>query len=154
VLFEHHQLMRRLFERIEATDARDPERRSLMRLLAGELEMHEQIEDEIFYPSVRPVVEEVPLARAEHRQLADLLAIVVRLDTASPAFEEHLRALHQAVDHHASAEERVMFEEAQRLGEDRLRRLGHELETRLEALRESRAQRARRALKIGLLERL
>lgn len=152
VLFEHHQLLRRLFETVEAMDPEDPERRDMMRLLANELEIHEHVEDEIFYPAVRPVSEDVPVAHAEHQQLADMLALALRLGTATPAFEEQLRALHQAVDHHASSEERSMFKEAQRLGEVRLRELGAQIEAMLEHERASRARRAFRALKIRLLE--
>jgi|GEM_PF-98575 len=154
VLFEHHELFRRLFARIEAKPRHDPERRDLLRILADELELHEVIEDEIFYPAVRPVSEDVPLARAEHRQLADLLAATLGLDTASAAFDEHLRALHHAVDRHARSEEHAMFRHAQRLGDRRLRELGHALETRLDDLRTSRFQRAWRELKFSLLERV
>ena len=153
VLFEHHELQRRLFERIEAKPRHDPERRDLLRVLADELELHENIEDEIFYPAVRPVSEDVPAARAEHRQLTDLLAVTLRLDTSSPEFEEHVRALHHAVDHHAGSEEQSMFKEAQRLGDARLRELGHALETRLDELRASRVQSAWRELKISLMEK-
>jgi nitrite reductase/ring-hydroxylating ferredoxin subunit/uncharacterized membrane protein len=151
-LFQHHELLRYAFTRILTTPRQDPERRLLMRVLANELEMHEQIEDEIFYPAVQPVTEEVPIAHAEHHQLADMLAVVVGLDTASAEFDEHLRALRQAVDHHARSEEISMFVEAQRLGDDRLRELGALLESRLLELRASRLQRARRALKIRALE--
>lgn len=152
VLFEHHQLLRRLFETVEAMDPGDPERRDMMRLLAGELEIHEHVEDEIFYPAVRPVSEDVPVAHAEHQQLADMLALTLRLGPSTPAFEEQLRALHQAVDHHASSEERSMFKEAQRLGDTRLRQLGAEIEALLDDEREDRARNAFRALKIHLLE--
>ena len=106
----------------------------------------------MFYPAVRPVSEDVAVAHAEHRQLADLLAMTLKLSTASPEFEEHLTALHAAVDHHAGSEERSMFLEAQRLGDARLRELGQTLETMLEEERTSRARRAFRALKISLLE--
>lgn len=152
VLTEHHQLIRRLFETIEATPRHQPERRDLMRTLASELEIHEHVEDHIFYPAVRPVSEDVAIAHSEHRQLADLLAMTLKLDTASPEFEEHLRALHAAVDHHAGSEERSMFREAQRLGEPRLRELGQALEAMIEQQRTSRFQRAFRDLKIRLLE--
>lgn len=154
VLFEHHELLRRLLDELERAPRHGPERRHLLRVLAGELEMHEQIEDELFYPAVRPVSEEVPQAHAEHRQLADLLAVVLGLDPATPAFEEHLRALRRAVEHHAGAEERSMFREARRLGDARLRELGAALESRLAEFRASRLQRARRELKIRLLEGL
>ena len=152
VLFEHHELLRRLFRRIEDMSPEDPQRRDLLRTLASELEIHEHIEDEIFYPAVRPVSEDVPVAYAEHQQLADLLAATLKLSTSSPEFEEHLRTLHKAVDHHATSEEHSMFREAQRLGERRLRQLGHALEEMLEEQRTSRFQRAFRELKISLLE--
>jgi hypothetical protein len=152
VLFEHHELMRRLFERIEAMASDDPERRDMIRLLAGELEIHEHVEDEIFYPAVRPVSEDVPVAHAEHQQLADMLAVTLRLGPSTPEFEAQLRALHRAVDHHATSEEQSMFREAQRLGDARLRCLGAEIEAMLDHERESRARSTFRDLKIRLLE--
>jgi nitrite reductase/ring-hydroxylating ferredoxin subunit/uncharacterized membrane protein len=152
VLVEHHQLIRRMFEAVEATPRSDPQRRDLMRMLASELEIHEHVEDHLFYPAVRPVSEDVAIAHSEHRQLADLLAATLKLNTASPGFEEHLRALHAAVDHHAGSEERSMFLHAQRLGDIRLRELGHELQSMLEEQRTSRFQRTFRDLKIRLLE--
>ncbi len=69
VLTEHHQLLRRMFERIEQMPPQDPERRDLMRTLAGELEIHEHIEDKIFYPEVRAISEDVAVAHSEHRQI-------------------------------------------------------------------------------------
>jgi predicted nuclease of restriction endonuclease-like RecB superfamily len=48
VLLEHHQLLRRLFEKIEGMARDDPERRDLMQMLAAELEIHEHVEDVIF----------------------------------------------------------------------------------------------------------
>jgi nitrite reductase/ring-hydroxylating ferredoxin subunit/uncharacterized membrane protein/hemerythrin superfamily protein len=152
VLVEHHQLLRRLFETIKAMPRDEPQRRDMMRILASELEIHEHIEDHIFYPAVRPISEDVAIAHSEHRQLADLLATTLKLNTASCEFEEHLQALHAAVDHHAGSEERSMFKEAQRLGDVRLRELGQALETMLEEQRTSRFQRAFRDLKIRLLE--
>jgi hypothetical protein len=151
VLFEHHELIRRLFRRIESMQPDDPQRRDLMMTLASELEIHEHIKDEIFYPAVRPVSEDVPVAYAEHQQLADLLAATLKLSTYSPQFEEYIRVLHKAVDHHASSEESSIFVEAQRLGGTRLRELGYGLETMLEEQRTSRFQRTFRELKINLL---
>lgn len=55
-LFEHHEMMHRLFENLAEMAPDDPERRDMMRLLAGELEIHEHVEDEVFYPPVRPVI--------------------------------------------------------------------------------------------------
>jgi hypothetical protein len=152
VLAEHHDLFRTLFARLEAMDRDDPERRDLLRVLAAELDMHEQIEDHIFYPAVARVSPDVPIAHSEHRQLNDLLANTLKLSTASAAFEEHLRALRAAVEHHAGSEERSMFQHARRLGDARLLALGRQLERRLQRLRASQTRRLYRDLKIGLLE--
>ncbi|MDO9708356.1 DUF2231 domain-containing protein [Paracraurococcus lichenis] len=152
VLREHHAMLRRMFARIEAMPREDPARRDLLRMLAQEMEIHEYVEDRLFYPAVRAVSEDVAVAHAEHRQLADLLAETLKLSTATPEFEAHLRALHAALDHHAGSEERSMFPEAERLGEARLREIGHALEALLEQARESRARQAFRALKVRLLE--
>ncbi len=152
VLAAHHGLFRELLARIAGMGREDPERRDLLRVLAAELDMHEQVEDHIFYPAAAEVSPDVPVAHSEHRQLTDLLAKTLKLNTASAAFEEHLRALRAAVEHHAGSEERSMFRHARRLGDARLRELGRAIERRLEELRGSQARRLYRDLKIGLLE--
>lgn len=153
-LFEHHEVMRRLFERTLAMPGDDPRRHELMCTLASELDIHEVVEDAIFYPAVRPVSEDVEVAYAEHGVLADLLAATVKFPTASPEFGEHLRALQAAFLHHAGSEEHSMFAEAQRLSDSRLRELGHELETRLDDERTSRFWHAFRVFKLSLLEKV
>ena len=152
VLFEHHEMLRRLFGRILAMPGGTPERHDLMRTLAAELDIHEAIEDAVFYPAVRPVSEDVEIAYAEHGVLADLLAATVKLPLGRPEFEEHLRALHAAFLHHAGSEERSMFKEAERLSDAELRALGGKLDAMLDHERTSRFRRAFRDLKISLLE--
>jgi len=152
VLTEHHMLIRRMFETIETIPREDPARRDLLRTLATELEIHEHIEDKIFYPAVQRVTEDIPIAHSEHRQLADLLAATLKLNTATNAFGEHLRALHTAVEHHAGSEERSMFPDAQRLGDARLRELGRQLEDMMEEERASILRRTFLSLKVRLLE--
>lgn len=152
VLFEHHQLIRRLFERTIATPGTDPERHQLMRTVASELDIHEAIEDAIFYPAVQPVSEDVDIAYAEHGVLADMVGATVKLRTTSPEFEENLRALQAAFLHHAGSEEKSMFHEAGRLSDARLRELGGQLEAMLENERTSRFRHGFRELKISLME--
>ena len=54
------------------------DRRPLLNTLSAELQIHEQIEDELYYPAVRDLTPLVWLAHAEHRQLEDQLAVVLR----------------------------------------------------------------------------
>ncbi len=152
VLYEHHQMIRRLFERILALPSEDPQRHELMRTLASELDIHEAIEDAIFYPAVQAVSEDTETAYAEHGVLADMVAATVKHPTSSPEFEAHLRALQAALLHHAGSEERSMFKEAERLSDGKLRELGHKLEDMLDKERTSRFRHAFRELKISLLE--
>lgn len=152
VLYEHHELMRRMFRKMRATSGHGTERHELMRTLAAELDIHEVIEDAIFYPAVQPVSEDTEIAYAEHGVLADLLAATVKLPLGGPEFEEHLVALESAFLHHAGSEERSMFREAERLTDERLRDLGEQLETMLERERTSRFRQAFRTLKLTLLE--
>ena len=152
VLLEHHELIRRLFERTLSTPGTDPQRHALMHMLAAELDIHEVVEDVIFYPAVSPVSEDVDIAYAEHGVLANTLAGTLKLPVDGPEFEENLRALQAAFLHHAGSEERSMFHEAQRLPEGRLRELGRQLEDRLDSERTSRFRRGFRDLKIRLME--
>ena len=145
-------MLRRLFERTLALPGGTAQRHELMRTLASELDIHEAIEDAIFYPAVQPVSEDVDIAYAEHGVLADLLAATVKFPLGSAEFEEHLRALQAAFLHHAGSEERSMFVEAGRLSDGELRALGHKLETMLDNERASRFRRAFRDLKISLLD--
>ena len=58
-----------------------------MRPLAAELDIHEAIEDAVFYPAVRTVSEDVEVAYAEHGVLADLLAATVKFPLGGAEFE-------------------------------------------------------------------
>ena len=80
----------------------DDLKRDLLRTLASELEIHEHIEDEIFYPAVRPVSEDIPVAYAEHQQLADLLAATLKLPTSMvvPTFQSWFARLGSAAVPH------------------------------------------------------
>lgn len=129
------------------------ERHDLMRTLAAELDIHEAVEDAIFYPAVRRVSEDTEIAYAEHGVLADLLAATVKFPLGGIEFQEHLTALQAAFLHHAGSEENSMFKEAGRLSVARLTELGAELEHMLDKERTSRARQAFRSLKIRLLER-
>ena len=154
VLYEHHELMRRMFDEMIDTEGDGADRHDLMRTLAAELDIHEAIEDAIFYPAVMAVSEDTEIAYAEHGLLADMLAATVKLPLGSPEFREHLVALQAGFLHHAGSEERSMFKEAERLSDARLYDLGGQLESMLDEERTSRSKQAFRSLKIRLMEKV
>jgi hypothetical protein len=156
VLVAHHNELRALMARLAAllTEAPDRlgERRSLVDVLMAELSMHEMIEDSIFYPAMSDVSALVPLAHAEHRQLSDQLATVLRTPPGSERFAEEFMALRTAVEHHAGEEEHEMFPEVERkVSPADLEQIGAALAARLKGLRASRLTQLRLRLKRHLV---
>jgi hypothetical protein len=146
VLAEHHELILGLLRDLASTTGTQRgQRQVLVARIAAELGMHEQIEDEIFYPAMREVSQRVPLGHAEHRQIDDQLAVMLRIDPTHPAFATELRLLTAHVEHHACVEEegRMFPEIEQRVDAEELHRIGSELAVRLEHLRHSPRTRMR-----------
>lgn len=155
VLFEHHELIRQLMSRIAQTTAEQAQqRRELTDTLADELSIHEQIEDEIFYPALQEISPFVPIAHSEHRQLSDQLAAVLRTDPGCERFIEEFGALRSGVEYHAQVEETELFAEAQGLGDHQLDLLGRRLQERQQQLRSSRFSQLRLRAKRELLRRV
>ncbi len=111
--------------------------RKLLDSLVSELGVHVKIEDELFYPAVRDVTSLFAISQAEHRQIDDQLAVVLRTDTGGPDFLIELNMLIATLEHHAGEEERVMFPQSHALGEAALESLGKRMQTRQQQLRHS-----------------
>lgn len=156
VLVAHHDELRVLLRELGELPRDSPERRrQVLDVVMAELSLHEQIEDEIFYPAMRDVSALVGIAHAEHRQLSDQLAVVLRMDVRGPRFAEELRVLTTAVEHHAGKEESEMFPEVTRkVPAAELEEIGTRLAARLRHLRRSRLTQLRLRLKRELVRRL
>lgn len=142
VLSAHHDVLRGLLRDLAETADGQAERRSELRdRLLRELEIHTQIEDELFYPAVHEVSPLLSVAHAEHRQIDDQLATVMRMDVADPEFVTEVRMLESTLRHHTMEEEERMFPQSHALGEDHLEQLGHQLAARQRELRESGGMR-------------
>ncbi len=109
--------------------------------LLRELEIHTQIEDELFYPAVSDVSPLLSLAHAEHRQIDDQLATVMRTSPDDPEFGTEVRMLEKTLRHHTMEEEQRMFPQSQALGEQRLEELGEQLRARQRELARSGGMR-------------
>ncbi|MDP9461370.1 MAG: hemerythrin domain-containing protein [Actinomycetota bacterium] len=142
VLIAHHDVLRGLLgELVETTDAQTDVRLRLRDELLRELEVHAQIEDELFYPAVRDVSPLLSVAHAEHRQIDDQLATVMRMDVGDPEFVTEVRMLESTLRHHTMEEEERMFPQSHALGEDRLEELGEQLCARQRELAQSGGMR-------------
>jgi hemerythrin-like domain-containing protein len=155
VLIEDHNQLRGILNHLKATTAEDADRRrDLIDRLTEVLTVHVQIEDELFYPAIAEVRTLLGASHAQHRQIDDQLAVVLRTDPATDDFATELDMLASTLDHHAGEEEELMFFQAKALGADRLATLGERMERRRQQLRDSSVNAMRIRMKRETLRRL
>lgn len=123
------------------------QREAVVRSICAALEIHAQIEEEIFYPAVRACGLNAPaLERSvpEHDEMRRLIERVRSLDGQRAAQDDALNELINAVMHHMADEETQILPAAERfLGSERLAELGAQMtERRLELARPRAAELA------------
>jgi hemerythrin superfamily protein len=150
LLMQDHRMVESLFTQFEQTPATaGDQRQQIMDQIAEELEVHAQLEEEIFYPAVQRVTGTVGEARSEHGTVRSLIGDAEGRDPSSSEFATKVGELKAAVEHHVSEEEQQMFADAERCGHAELERLGHEIEERKRTLKESLVQRGIRGMKLA-----
>jgi hemerythrin superfamily protein len=115
-------------------DSRPQTRKALAGTICLALEIHAQLEEEIFYPALRGVVSDSTVldkSVPEHNEMKRLIERLRGLEPSDPAFDSTLMELMRDVMHHVADEETVLLPEAERmLGEERLAELGAEMTKR------------------------
>jgi len=137
VLFEHHKQLRGLCESITATPAGTREGQDTLDELLIELDIHMRIEDDLFYPAVSAASELVAIAHAEHRQVWDQLAVVLRTPPSSERYEQEWHSFVTVLDAHASEEERDLCPPPIDLSQEMLNELGDSMLARMQERRDS-----------------
>ncbi|GAC1543049.1 MAG: hypothetical protein NVS2B4_21640 [Ramlibacter sp.] len=90
------------------------------------LEVHAQLEEEIFYPALREVSPDATLdkSKPEHDQMRELVTRLRALQPGEPAFDSTLFELMRTVMHHVADEETELLPKAERLLAGHLSDLG------------------------------
>ncbi|MDP2368278.1 hemerythrin domain-containing protein, partial [Rhodoferax sp.] len=99
--------------------------------------IHIQVENEVFYPSMRPVMAadaQIDQAQADDWLLGDLIAEVIAMRPSELGYDVKVRALCKAIEHHASQQEAQIFPRAMAAVAD-LQSIGAEIVQRTAALR-------------------
>ena len=137
LLIQDHQVVRGLFQKFQSAQEAedDAQMTELGAQIFQELEVHTTIEEEIFYPAVRDGVEDsdetVDESEQEHHVVDVLIGEMRDLRAASDDWVAKMTVLIENVEHHAEEEEQEMFPDCrEQLGEERLDRLGEEMEAR------------------------
>lgn len=143
VLFEHHKVLRGLCDTITAIPPDTGERQVALDELLMELDIHMRIEDDLFYPAVSAASTLVAIAHAEHRQVWDQLAVLLRTAPTSPDYQDEWHSFVSVLDAHASEEERDLCPAPIDLSDDMLERLGNRMIERIAELRQSTLHKLR-----------
>jgi iron-sulfur cluster repair protein YtfE (RIC family) len=139
LLMADHRKVEDLFEQYEAEkEGDDDTKRAIATKICGELTVHAQVEEEIFYPWLRENLDEddmemVEEAEVEHAGAKDLIAQIEAATEIDATYDAKVKVLSEYIKHHVKEEEQEIFPEVS--GEkDALDALGQEMSSRKEEL--------------------
>ncbi len=145
VLQDHHKVLKGLVKKISSTSAVAPERQDFLDDLLVELDIHFRIEDDIYYPALSAASSLIAIAHAEHRQVIDQLAVLLRTSPAAPTYDDEWYSFATVLEAHADEEERDMIPvpPSVKISDEELIDLGDKMASRIEQLRESTVHKLR-----------
>lgn len=124
------------YEKLVKAEASDGEKQEVAQTICQMVTVHAQIEEEIFYPAAREVLEEQDLvdeADIEHASAKDLIAQIQASDPSDDHFDAKVKVLGEYIDHHVQEEQNELFKEVKKAGLDTAA-VGEELAARKEEL--------------------
>jgi iron-sulfur cluster repair protein YtfE (RIC family) len=144
LLTEDHQRVSAIFEKLEPTTERALKtREELFARLKTELQIHTEIEEQIFYPALKQEEEtrEITLEGIEeHNVVKTLLEEMEAMPVDSEEWSAKLSVLKENVEHHVEEEEGEMFPKARKaLTKEKIEELG----ARIEAAKKQKAATTR-----------
>ncbi len=130
LLVDDHKKVKKLFKDFDKLKEKgdDEDKQALVQEICAELIVHTQIEEEIFYPAIRDIVEEdmVNEAEVEHASAKDLIEQIQALDPSDPMYDAKVTVLGEYIEHHVEEEEKEMFPKVKKSKLD-LEALGEEM---------------------------
>jgi hypothetical protein len=101
-------------------------KRGLVDSVCVALEIHAQLEEEIFYPALRAVAETDMVKKSvpEHDEMRRLIAQLRKVKPGDPGYDEAFWQLMNTVMHHVADEETLLLPAAERVLADQLGELG------------------------------
>jgi hypothetical protein len=135
-LMRDHRKVEELFKQYEAAKENDAKKQKIFQQINLELQVHTQIEEEVFYPASRPFVDEqdtVNEAIVEHQSAKDLMAEIEKMDPSDEFYDAKVMVLQEMIEHHVEEEETEYFPEVRRSEMD-LKTVGEEMAARKQEL--------------------
>jgi general stress protein YciG/hemerythrin-like domain-containing protein len=134
-----HRQIGELFRQQGLSHEQDDARVSLVYQICADLEVHAQLEEELFYPAVKAKAdasfgEKIDGAIKEHQRMKDLIVQLRHMAVDDAAFAPTVQRLRECVEHHVEEEERVVMPVAEEQCEEELPRLGAQIQQRKQDL--------------------
>lgn len=108
-------------------------KQALVDTICMALEIHAQLEEEIFYPALQAVATDVEVlkkSKPEHDEMRRIIADLRTMQPTDAGYDGKVMELMRTVIHHVADEETVLLPEAERLLADRLGDMGMEMTKR------------------------
>lgn len=142
LLTEDHDKVRDLLNQlVNTTERAEKKRPELLAKVEKELQVHTQIEEEIFYPAFKKASGKendkmYHEAQEEHRAVESLvLPDLKKTDPSSAQFAGRAKVLKELIEHHAAEEEEEMFTQAKKtMSKQELETLGKQMQERKKEL--------------------
>jgi hemerythrin superfamily protein len=114
-------------------DSRPQTKKALVNTACIALEIHAQLEEEIFYPAMRVIASNTDVidkSVPEHNEMRRLIRTLRSMEPTNPSYDDTFMQLMRTVMHHVADEETVLLPEAERRLSHRLGELGADMTTR------------------------
>ena len=141
LLESDHRKVEALFDQYEEEKEGDEDtKRAISQRICGELTVHAQVEEELFYPWLRENLDEedmemVEEATVEHASAKDLIAQIEAATAIDETYDAKVKVLSEYIKHHVKEEEEEIFPEVADMAEE-LDELGQEMAARKSELME------------------
>lgn len=130
LLRKQHKIVRGIFKKLEGQSAA---KKTLLRDLANNLAAHMAIEQEIFYPAVKDIDEDLVFESFEEHALAEIaLKRLLATDPSDDSFAARVTVTKELVQHHVDEEEHHLFPQVEKKMADALDELGDRMQKRFD----------------------
>lgn len=136
---DHDEVKTMLSDLEDTTERAEKTRTEGLATLKAELEVHESIEEEIFYPALKehPKTKDLALEGYEEHHVVDM--VMGEIEGIAPNDETWMAkftVMKENLEHHIEEEEGEMFEQARKVfDDDELGKLGDRMQARKEELK-------------------
>src|SRR3990172_5692257 len=137
MLRKDHRKVKELFRKFESTEDTQ-EKKAIADTTILELDIHARLEEEIYYPAVRKMSDDIDEimneAEEEHHVVEELMKELLQMKPDDPMFSAKFTVMSENVEHHIEEEESEMLPKAAELGRGTMEDLGRRMEQRRQEL--------------------